>query len=49
MEVPQKTKNRVIIRPSYSTSGYFSKEHENTDFKRYILIAALCTLVKIWV
>ena len=35
MENPQKIKNKTTTWSSYSTSGYFSKEHENTNWKRY--------------
>ena len=33
MEIPQKIKTRTTKWPIYSTSGYFSKEHENTNLK----------------
>ena len=36
MEVPQKIKTRTAIWSSNSTSGYLSKENENTNFKRYV-------------
>ena len=36
MEMPQKIKNRTTIWPSYSTSGYLTEEHENTNSKRYL-------------
>ena len=35
MEVPQKTRNRIIIRYSNCTAGYISEENENINFKRY--------------
>ena len=36
MEVPQKIKNRITIRPSNPTTGYLSKEYKNTNLKRYM-------------
>ena len=36
MEVPQKIKNRSTIRPNNFTTGYLSKENENTNLRRYM-------------
>ena len=39
VQIPQKKKkikNKAIVLSSYSTSGYLSKEYENTNLKRYI-------------
>ena len=36
MEVPQKIKNKTTILSSNFTSGYLSKENENTNSKRYM-------------
>ena len=36
MEVPQMTKNRIIIWCSIFTSGYIFEEKENINSKRYI-------------
>ena len=33
-EVPQKTKNRITIWFSYSTTGHISEEKKNTNSKR---------------
>ena len=46
---PQKLKNRTI---SYLTSGYLSKEYENTNKKRYmcpifIIVLALLTIANV--
>ena len=50
MKISQKTKNRYIIRPSDSTSGYLPKENEKTN-SEYIctpmFIAVLLTIAKI--
>ena len=36
IEVPQKTKNRTVLWPSNSTSGYLSEEIQNINSKRYM-------------
>ena len=36
MEGPQKTKNRATIWSNNPTTGYISKENENTYLKRYM-------------
>ena len=51
MEVSQKVKNEVALGPSDSTSGYISKEIQNTNLKQYMppmFTAALFTTAKIW-
>ena len=45
MESPQKIKNRTIIWPSYSTSGYLSEENENTSWKRYMHTYVHCSII----
>ena len=37
----KKTKNKIAI---WSASGYFSKENENTDKKRYMHTCIHCTI-----
>ena len=44
MEIPQKIKNKSIIRSNYSISGYLSKEHKNTNSKRYMHPYAHCSI-----
>ena len=44
-EAPQ-NKNRIIIKSSNSTSGYFSEENKNTNLKTYMFIAALLTIAR---
>ena len=51
MEVPQKVKNRTILRFSNCTTRYLPKGHKNTDLKGYMhpnVIAALSTIAKLW-
>ena len=36
VEIPQKIKNRTIIRSSSSTSGYLSEENNNANLKKYL-------------
>ena len=51
MEVSQKTKNKITIRPSNSTPGYKAEKNQNNNSKRYMypmFIAALFTIAKIW-
>jgi len=36
MEVPRIIKNRITILSSNSTTGYLSKENENTNSKRHM-------------
>ena len=45
MEVPQKFKNRTTSWSSNSTSGYLSKENENTNSKRYIHTHIHCSII----
>ena len=45
MEIPQKIKTRVTIRPSYSTSVYFLEEHENNNLKNYIHSYVYCSII----
>lgn len=50
MEMPQNTKNRIIIS-SKPSSGYLSEEYENTNSQRYMRpmsTAALLTIAKAW-
>lgn len=44
MEVPQNTKNRIIIWSSNSTSGYISKRNENWILKRHLHAHALWSI-----
>uniref|UniRef100_A0A9L0RLP6 DUF1725 domain-containing protein n=1 Tax=Equus caballus TaxID=9796 RepID=A0A9L0RLP6_HORSE len=44
-EISQKIKNRNTIRSSYSTSGYLSKEHKNTNSKRYMHPYVHCSII----
>ena len=48
MEIPQKIKKRTAKRASKPTPRYLSEENENTNVKRYIFIAVLFTIAKIW-
>ena len=45
MEIPQRIKNRTIICPSHTTSGYLSEEHENTHWKRYMYPYVHCSII----
>ena len=45
MEVPWKSKNRIIIGSSNSTSEYLSGESENTNFKRYMHPRVHCSMI----
>ena len=36
MEIPQKIKNTTTKKPSDPISGHLSKEHENTNLRRYM-------------
>ena len=36
MEIPQKIKTTTTKNPRYPISGHLSKEHENTNLKRYM-------------
>ena len=40
---PQKAKNRATIKSSNSTSGYSSKENENTNLERYMYSYVHCS------
>ena len=44
MEVPQKIKNGTVLWPSNSTSGYTSKETQNTNSREYIHPYIHCTI-----
>ena len=51
MEVPQKIKNTTTMRSPNATSGYLSKETENTNSKSYLrpmFTAASFTTAKTW-
>lgn len=44
MEVPQKTENKTAIRCSNYTCGYLSKEEENANLRRYMLLRVHCSI-----
>ena len=48
VDIPQRNKNGTIIQQSNSTPRYLSEEHENSNMKRYMFIATLFTITKIW-
>ena len=41
----RKTEKRTTIRSSYSTSGYLSKEYENTNWKRHMSPCVHCNTI----
>lgn len=45
MEMPQKVKNRTAMRSCNSTSGYLSRENQNTKLKRYLHLYAHCSSI----
>ena len=45
MQVSQKIEGRTTIRFSNSTSGYFPKENENTNSKRYMHPYVHCSII----
>ena len=45
MEGPQKIKNGPALLPSNSTSGYISKETQNTNLKEYMLPYIHCSVI----
>ena len=45
MAFPQKIKNITTIVYSNSTSGYLSKENENTNLKRYTYPHVHCSII----
>ena len=45
MEVPQRVKKRTTIQPSYSSSGYLSKEHKNINSKRHMHPNFHCSII----
>ena len=45
MKVLQKLKDRTTIQSSNSTSGYLSKENENTNLKRYKHACVHCSII----
>ena len=45
MEVLQKIKNKITVWSSNSTSGYLSKENENTNPKRYMQLYVHCSVI----
>ena len=51
MEVPQKIKNRITLRPSNSTTRNLSKGYRSADSQGTctpMFIAALSTIAKLW-
>ena len=45
MKFPQKIKNRTAIWSSNFTSGYLSKENENTNLKIYLHPHVRCSII----
>ena len=45
MEIPQKIKNGPALWLSDSTSGFKSKETQNTNFKEYMHLYVHCSII----
>ena len=45
VKIPQKIKNRTIIWPNNSSSGYLSKENKNTNSKKYMHPHVHCSII----
>ena len=45
MEVPQNIKNRATRKSSNSTTGYLSKQNEDTNLKRQMHLYVHCSII----
>ena len=45
MDFPQKIKNGTALGPSVPTSGYISKETQNTNLKKYMYPYVPCGII----